>query len=72
MTANQLYKQSGSEKPFKQWLRDQQRMGRLEDRAAKNFYSANATHVVDNVTSKQLITIAVILAAAYYIYKKSK
>ncbi len=72
MTANQLYKQSGSTKPFKQWLRDQQRIGRLEDRAAKNFYSASATHQVDSVSSSQLLVIAAVIAAAYYIYKKAK
>ncbi|MEY3099641.1 MAG: hypothetical protein RIS63_534 [Bacteroidota bacterium] len=71
MTANQLYKKSGSKKPFKQWLRDQQRLGHLEDRQAANFYNA-ASDQIDQPTIAQYLILGGVVFLAYYLWTRRK
>jgi hypothetical protein len=41
MSANQRYKQSGTTKSFKEWLKDEQMKGQLEVHEKEGFINAN-------------------------------
>lgn len=76
MTANQKYKSSGTTKPFKQWLIDEQSKGSLEVKPEfQNATGEDKTKDIikqsNNRTRNVLIAVGVSIAI-YGIYKMSK
>jgi len=71
-SANKLYKESGSELPFKQWLQEQQEVGNLENHAEQKFSADGTTVTVANVDVRYILLAGALLVAGYYFYKKSK
>jgi hypothetical protein len=54
ISANQLYKQSGSDKPFKVWLKENQDKGVLDNH--EKMYNANGDEEEDNEESTSSTT----------------
>lgn len=71
LSANQLYKQSGSKLGFKDWLKNQTENGVLEDfRNADGEGTKNDDGANNN--NRKIMYLAVGLLVGYLIYKKLK
>lgn len=75
MTANQKYKESGTKKPFKQWLVEEQKKGELEIHDSNEYNNAVGTQDIirksNNRTRNVLIAVGVSVAI-YGIYRLYK
>jgi hypothetical protein len=87
LSANKLYKQSGSTLPFKDWLEREKNKGKFipNVEAMEKFYNADGSETTttnDNEISKadyennqvtnRLIKTALIVALGYFVYKTWK
>ncbi len=72
MTANQKYKQSGSTKPFKTWLKEQQRLGLMHSKEAASFYADGTESTIGGVNTKTILLVLLVGVAGYYIYSQYK
>ncbi len=77
MSANQRYKESGTTKSFKQWLKDEQMKGQLEIHEKESFVNANGEEKVKKGMSKNakvgLALLAVTLIGfGFYGLRKNK
>ena len=80
-SANQLYKQSGSTLPFKDWLEREKQKGKFIPNLAaqEEFFNANGednaidspkdTNIIGSVVSKNLMIAVVLGIGIYAIYK---
>jgi hypothetical protein len=72
MTANQKYKQSGSKKPFKVWLKEQQQIGMLGIHETNSFYADGSETTVGGVSTKTVLLVLLVGVAGYYLYTTYK
>lgn len=72
MTANQKYKQSGSTLPFKQWLKEQQRLGLMESHESQSFYADGTETTVGGVSTRTVLLVLLVGVAGFYLYKTYK
>tara|TARA_R110000751_G_scaffold11508_1_gene40456 strand:- start:855 stop:1085 length:231 start_codon:yes stop_codon:yes gene_type:complete len=66
-SANQKWKESGTDLPFKEWLTEQQEIGNLEREELKS--PAPPENVKTLGVNRNWILVATIAAAAFLIYK---
>lgn len=71
-SANQMYKESGSDLPFKEWLQDQQQRGALADHHEKKFNADGTQVTVAGIDVKLLLLVAAVGVLGVYIYKSRK
>jgi hypothetical protein len=74
MTANQLYKESGSELKFVDWLKEQQTKGVLETKEEMSNASGKATLKVGGINVKYIAigVVAAIGIGAFMYYRRNK
>jgi hypothetical protein len=74
-TANQLYKESGSELPFKEWLNDQSKNGVLRDYSTPQDKQLSADGLgveIFGVNLKYILLGVALIGVGFYAYKKMK
>jgi len=71
-SANQMYKESGSDLPFKEWLQNQQKRGTLADHQEKKFNADGTEVTVAGIDVKLLLLVAAVGVLGIYIYKSRK
>lgn len=74
-SANQLYRESGSQIPFKEWVNNQAKEGVLRDYTQPNDKKMNADGVgfeLFGIDVKYILIAGVVIAGAFYAYKKFK
>jgi|APGre2960657373_1045057.scaffolds.fasta_scaffold23329_4 hypothetical protein len=74
-TANQLYKESGSELPFKEWLNEQSKNGVLRDYSTPQDKRLSADGLgveVFGMDLKYILLGVALLGIGIYAYKKMK
>lgn len=74
-TANQLYKESGSELPFKEWLNEQSKNGVLRDYSTPQDKRLSADGLgveVFGMDLKHILLGVALLGIGIYAYKKMK
>ena len=74
-SANQIYKESGSTMPFKDWLNEQSKNGVMRDYSTpsdKNFSADGLGVEIGGVDLKYILLAGVLIGAGIFIYKKIK
>lgn len=71
-SANQMYKESGSDLPFKEWLQSQQQRGTLADHREKKFNADGTQVTIAGIDVKVLLLVAAVGVLGIYIYKSRK
>lgn len=70
-SANQLYKESGSELSFKNWLNSQQDEGRLEHQGEKHLNATGSTPTLAGAQIRTLLLVGFVGLGIYYMVKKA-
>jgi hypothetical protein len=71
-SANQLYKESGSDLPFKEWLQTQQQRGRLANHREQKLNADGTQVTIAGVDVKTILLISALAVVGVYIYKSRK
>jgi len=71
-SANQMYKESGSELPFKEWLQAQQRRGALADHREQKLNADGTQVTIAGLDVKMILLVAAVAVVGLYIYKNKK
>lgn len=70
-SANQLYKESGSELSFKEWLNTQQDQGRLEHQGEKHLNATGSTPTLMGAQIRTVLLVGLVGLGVYYLVKKA-